>query len=131
MGERICGRLASGMGQGRHFTRLAWARAAFIDLLGIDPFPGTLNIVLDDPKQQALWARLKSEPGVRLLNSDHGPGACDARCYPVLVNGGVAAAIVVPEVPGYPPDVIEIIADANLREALAMADGDIVCVTVA
>ena len=43
-GTLIRGRLVGGIGLGRHFTRLDWARRQFIDKLGIDPFPGTLNV---------------------------------------------------------------------------------------
>ena len=42
-GEELLGRLATGSGQGKHFTRLDWAREQFLDKLGIDPFPGTME----------------------------------------------------------------------------------------
>ena len=102
MHERtILGRLATGVGQGRHFTRLDWARRQFIGKLGIDPFPGTLNVIVDGPRQMAVWADLKGRPGVRIANPGDGPDDCDARCYPVSIEGRVDAAIVVPEVADY------------------------------
>jgi len=39
-------------------------------------------------------------------------------------------AIVIPEVAGYPEDVLEIVAPANLRETLQLEDGDEITVTV-
>ena len=122
-GEVIVGRLATGIGQGRHFTRLDWARRQFIDRLGIDPFPGTVNLIVEAAESLAAWDRLKATAGVRIDNPNDGPHDCDARCYPVSIEGRIAAAIVLPEVAGYPPDQIELIAATGVREALGLADG--------
>lgn len=125
-GESIGGRLATGIGQGRHFTRLEWARAQFTAKLGIDPYPGTINVIVGEPEQLAVWTQLKDLPGVRIDNPGDGPFDCDARCYPVSIEGRIAGAIVLPEVGGYPPGQIEIIATVGVRDALGIADGDIV-----
>ena len=124
MTDEIRGRLASGIGQGRHFTRLPWAREQFVARLGIDPFPGTLNIVVDDPDSMPVWVRLRRTPGIRMENPNDGPHDCDARCYPVSVEGRIAGAIVYPEVESYPPAQIEVIAAVDLRAALGVEDGD-------
>ena len=129
-GTTIIGRLASGIGQGRHFTRLDWARRQFIQRIGIDPFPGTVNVVVDEPAQLAAWAALAATPGVRIDNPNGGPHDCDARCWPVTIEGRIAGAIVRPEVAGYPPGQIEIIASIGVREALGVTDGDVVQIAV-
>ena len=126
----IVGRLATGIGQGRHFTRLDWARRQFIEKLAIDPFPGTVNVIVDDAGSLAVWARLAAEPGVRIDNPADGPHDCDARCYLVSIEGGIDAAIVLPEVAGYPPALIEVIAAADIRDALGIADGDRVTLAI-
>lgn len=122
--ETLFGRLATGMGQGEHFTRLDWARAQFIDRLGIDPYPGTVNMIVDDPNSMPVWVRIKRTPGIRINNPGDGPHDCDARCYPVSVAGSIEGAIVVPEVDNYPSTQIEIIADISVRAALGIKDGD-------
>lgn len=126
----ISGRLATGIGQGRHFTRLEWARRQFIDRMGIDPFPGTFNVIVEGGASIAAWHRLQATPGVRIDNPGDGPHDCDARCYPVLIEDRIAAAIVLPEVAGYPPTQIEIIAAVSVREALGVADGALLRLTV-
>ena len=131
MSGEITGRLASGIGQGRHFTGLPWAREQFVARLGIDPWPGTLNIVVDDPDSMPVWVRLRRRPGIRIDNPNDGPHDCDARCYPVRVEGRIAGAIVVPEVDDYPPAQIEVIAAVDLRAALGIEDGDPVRLAVA
>lgn len=121
----IAGRVRNGLGRGAGFTSLPWAHRQFRHTLGIEPFPGTLNVALD-PAASSRWQALQSGPGLRLV-----PGQatdCAARCYPVRASAAgrspVTAAIVVPEVPGYPPDQVEVIASVPLREALAVGDGD-------
>ena len=128
--ETLVGRLATGIGQGKHFTRLGWARAQFMDRLGIDPYPGTVNVIVDDPDSMPRWVRIKREPGIRIDNPGNGPHDCDARCYPVTVAGEIKGAIVVPEVEGYPPAQVEIIASVGVRDALGIEDGDPVEVEV-
>ena len=123
-GEIIVGRLVTGMGQGRHFTRLDWARQQFVEKLGIDPFPGTLNLIVEDPKYRPAWARLKAEAGVPIDNPNDGPNDCNGRAYAVLIEGRIDAAIVVPEVPSYPPDQLELISPLGIRNTLGVADGD-------
>ena len=122
MTAKITGRVVSGAGQGAQFTQLDWARAQFIDKLGIDPFPGTLNLVLDSPDALAAWAEWKTSPGVLITPPD--ARWCDARCYPIHIAGRVHGAIILPEVNGYSSAQIEIIADVSLRERLKLKDGD-------
>ena len=123
-GEIIVGELASGLGQGRHFTRLGWARRQFIDRLGIDPFPGTINVIVSEVAALDLWTRLQRAPGIGIDNPSDGPHDCGARCYPVSIEGRIDGAIVLPEVAGYPLRQIEVIASVNVREALGLLDGD-------
>jgi CTP-dependent riboflavin kinase len=119
------GRVASGQGEGAMFTRIDWARAAFVAQLGIDPFPGTLNLTPDDA---AAWAGVRATPGIRIRAPD--PKFCDAHAWPVRLAGRIEGAIVVPEVPGYPNDKIEIVAAVGLRAALGLADGDVLALEV-
>jgi catechol 2,3-dioxygenase-like lactoylglutathione lyase family enzyme len=122
--EKIHGCLATGVGRGSHFTRLDWARRQFIDKLDIDPFPGTINVIVDDLESMSVWDQLRNAPGVRIENPNSGPNDCNARCYKVSIDGRVAAAIVLPETVDYSTNKIEIIAEIGVREALGVDDGD-------
>lgn len=121
MTEKITGRVVTGLGQGAQLTQLDWARQQFIDKLGIDPFPGTLNVMVDASDANT-WQRWKAAPGVEIVppNADW----CSARAYPIRVAGRVNGAIIFPEVNGYAPTQIEIIANVSLRETLQLNDGD-------
>lgn len=109
----------TGRGEAANFTRLEWVRAWLLREMGIDPYPGTLNLVLDADDRRAWTSRGAGER--RLEPPD--PQWCGARCHAVRVNDMLPAAIVVPEVPEYPPDQVEIVASIALREALSLSDG--------
>jgi CTP-dependent riboflavin kinase len=57
----------------------------------IDPFPGTINLIVDDSESRKVWNRLKGTPGVRIDNPNDGPHDCDARCYPVSIDRQIDA----------------------------------------
>jgi HAD superfamily hydrolase (TIGR01509 family) len=117
----IEGRLARGLGQAAHFTRLEWVRRQLSDLAGIDPFPGTVNLTLDDERHRLRWADWRRQAGLRLDPAE--PSFCAASCYPVRVEGRIPAAIVVPHVDGYPPDKVELVAALPLCRHLALEAG--------
>ncbi len=123
---RIRGRVATGLGLAVSFTGADWARRGFIELVGVDPYPGTLNLKVTEADSLAAWAELKATPGHHLPAPD--ADSCDARLYPVTLGRGVTGAIVLPEVPGYPADQVEIIAAVHLRKALSLADGDVIII---
>lgn len=125
----LAGQVRTGLGQGAGFTALDWARAQFLEHCGIDPHPGTLNIVLEDPGHRATWAAMRRRPAPIVRPPT--PEACDATLYPVAIGGsnplghahGLTGAVVLPDVDGYPDDQLEIIAAVNLREHFGLSDG--------
>ena len=129
-GEQLIGRLATGIGMGTSFTQLPWAKEQFIDRVGVDPFPGTINVIVDDPEAMPVWVRLKQTTGIRMDNPDDGPHDCDAKCWLVSINGKIDGAIVYPLVDAYPPAQVEVIAPVGVRDALRIEDGDTVTLTI-
>ncbi len=118
----FAGRVVSGWGQGASFTQLDWARTQFVHRLGIDPYPGTLNLILDAAADLQVWNELRATPGIPITALE--AGRCNARCYPVRVGNQVPGAIVLPEVRDYREDEVEVIAALPLRETLSLVDGD-------
>src|SRR5512143_1298843 len=94
------GHLVNGLGQAAYFTQLDWVRYQLIESVGIDPFPGTLNLELGDDVSLARWRQWQSMPGHTLESAD--AAFCKARCYPVQVAGRVPAAVLLPGVADYP-----------------------------
>ncbi|HEY3115172.1 MAG TPA: DUF120 domain-containing protein [Chloroflexota bacterium] len=118
----IHGAVTSGVGAAVGFTELPWARTQFETKLGLRPVPGTFNVRLQ-PGDEAIWNRIRAKPGIEITPE---PGACLSYCYPVRVNGSLPGAVIHPEVPGYPNDIVEVLSDIHLRSALEVGDGDTV-----
>lgn len=97
--------------------------------MGIDPYPGTLNLILDAPAALGAWVRLRTNSGYLVTPSDS--QWCNARCYPVRIAGKLPGAIILPEVPDYPEAQVEIIAALPLRRRLSLTDGDLLSVEIA
>ena len=122
----LTGRLVSGQGVARHYTREEWARAAFMAAAGIDPFPGTLNLSVPDSSERQRWVACRGQAGILLSAPD--PSFCHGRLFRASVSSGstgrsTEGAVVVPMVPVYPEDQLEIIASVGLRVALGVEDG--------
>lgn len=105
---------------------LDWVRAALEERLGFTPFPATLNLRPVSAADRRLWRAVREEAGIPLLPGER--GFCAARLYRVEIRAGEraapAAAVLVPEVEGYPEDKIEVVAPLRLKDALGVSDGD-------
>lgn len=117
----IEGRLVRGLGQAAGFTHLTWVRRQLIELAGIDPHPGTVNLALGDDTNRTRWRNWRERPGHAMTPAD--PAFCSARCYPVRIEGRVPAAVVLPEIAGYPEDKLELVAALPVRLHLSLGDG--------
>ena len=129
-GEKLIGRLATGIGMGTTFTQLDCAKDQFRSRVGIDPFPGTINVIVDDPDSMPVWVRVKRTDGIHMDNPNDGPHDCDAKCWRVSINDEIDGAIVFPLVDGYPPAQVEVIAAVGIRDAFGIEDGDTVTLTL-
>jgi riboflavin kinase len=121
----LCGRVFSGEGEGEKFVDLPWVKRQIEAKLGFIPYSGTLNLRLSE----------ESVKRRKLLEKAHSIKVCPAEgyCNGVLIKasiGTLECVIVVPEIAGYPMNVLEIIASVNLREKLQLEDGAEVAVSV-
>jgi HAD superfamily hydrolase (TIGR01549 family) len=118
--EAIEGKLVRGLGRAAELTQLDWVCRQLIDLVGIDPHPGTVNLAVGDTADRT---RLQSWRGL----SGHAiepqeKGFCHMRCHPVLIAGQVPGALLLPEVPDYPEDKVELVAALPIRRHLSLRE---------
>ena len=123
----IEGVLRDGLRVAAGFTELPWVREQFRRKLGLEIWPGTVNLQVQDPAGLAALARLRAGGGVPIDPPD--AGYCVGRCFPARI-GGLPAAVVVPHVADYPADKLELIAAVHVRDALGLQPGDRVAVTI-
>ena len=105
------GTVFSGKGEGKKFIGLPWVKSQIKEKLDFSPYTGTLNI------------RLNSESaGKKILLGNEGAiwiepqtGYCPGVMFKAQI-GDLDVAVVVPKIPNYPSDVLEVIAPVCLRE---------------
>lgn len=126
----LTGHVITGLGEGQYYTTIKGYHDQFVNLLGFEPYPGTLNIKLE---QESIGCRtllnMKDKvtiEGFTSRNRTFGGG----RCFPVSLGNGTRGAIMIPDRTHYPDDIIEIISTENLREHLGLKDGSKITVIV-
>lgn len=118
------GKVFSSTKKGQTYVSLPWVKKQIKEKLGFNPFVGTLNL------------RLQNQPSINELHEADGimitpeNGYCTAKCFKALVNKKVEGAVILPDVPDYPNEVLEVLAPVNLRKTLNLNDGDSVEVLV-
>lgn len=121
------GIVQSGVGEGAYFVGLAWVRMGVRELIGIEPYAGTLNVRLADAGMLGRWREIRQRPGLLLKPPPTAP--CGGQLFSVVV-GDVPAAVVVPDVTRYGDDLLEVIAAVHLRTRLGLRDGDMVTLSL-
>ncbi|MEA2090217.1 MAG: DUF120 domain-containing protein [Thermoproteota archaeon] len=121
----IKGTVISGEGAGTKFVKLPWVKKQFIQKLGFNPYPGTLNLRL--PAETKVKDLMGEAKGVQIKPAE---GFFRGKCFKALVMKRVKGVVVTPEVPGYPADLLEVLAPVNLRKVLQLKDGEKVQVTI-
>lgn len=124
----IKGTLVEGLKESGLFMGIPWVKEQFLEKLGIDPYPGTLNLEINDPQDLDTLKEVKTRTGIEILPMEQ--GFCSATCFHVLINGRVKGAIVIPLVDDYPESKLEIIAEERLKDRLSLQVGDIVVIEI-
>jgi riboflavin kinase len=117
----LSGTVFSGSGNGRKFMCLPWVKRQIEEKLGFSPYPGTLNLHLN--KENTKKKNLLEIANGIIIEPQAGycPGVLFKACL-----GSLKCAVVVPKVPNYPSDVLEIISPVYLRKYLKLVEGSLV-----
>lgn len=114
----------SGSGEGAYYISLPKYFKQIEEKLGFKPYPGTLNIKLNEDFLRKR-SFIDNSKGIKIEGFEEGgkkfgPG----KCFPAIINGKIKGAIIIPEKTRYNSSVIEIISKEYLRGALNIKDGD-------
>ena len=116
----VKGKISKGLGEGAYYISQEGYVEQLKEIFGIDPFPGTLNVVLKD-NDSPLLELLKRGPGIRVEGFRSGErtfGAC--MCYACQVNGE-NGIIMVPKRTLH-KNTLEIVSQKKLRDVLDLKD---------
>ncbi|OYT29919.1 MAG: hypothetical protein B6U94_07325, partial [Thermofilum sp. ex4484_79] len=129
----IKGVVITGLGEGKYYMSIREYREGFRKALGFYPYPGTLNLKLDE---EAILKKKILEQGNGIIIQGFqksGRSFCKVKCYKALIMrdeireyGGVLLI----EKTKHPENILEVIAPCYLREKMFLEDGDIVEVLI-
>jgi riboflavin kinase len=122
----VKGKVFSGGGEGAKFIALPWVRKQIAEKLGFTPYSGTLNLKITEADVNLK----KSLKNARSIEISPAEGFCRGKCFNAYFMNTLKCAIVIPEVENYPEDIIEVIAQVNLREKFKLKDGDVIEVKI-
>jgi len=125
------GVLFTGLGEGAYYVTRDGYRRQFIEKLGFDPYPGTLNLKLTTEYDMKTQSELEAYPGIEIEGfKDESRTFGSVRCYPAIINNKVKGAVLCALRSHYNSSVLEVIAPAFLRSRLKLKDGNKVKVEV-
>ena len=125
------GVLFTGLGEGAYYVTRDKYRKQFIEKLGFDPYPGTLNLKLTSEYDTKARSELETYPGIEIEGfKDESRTFGNVRCYPVVINNKRKGAVIFALRSHYNSSVLEIIAPTYLRSELKLKDGHKVKVEV-
>jgi riboflavin kinase len=114
----------TGLGEGAYYTSKEIYKKQFIEKLGFDPYPGTLNLKLTTDYDLKTRMELEAYPAIEIQGfktEDRTFG--DIKCYPAIIDNKVKGALLSAMRSHYDSSVLEIIAPVNLRKQLKLKDG--------
>lgn len=121
----------TGLGEGAYYVTRDHYRRQFMEKLGFDPYPGTLNLKLVTDYDIKTYSELESYPAIEVegfKNENRTFGS--VRCYPAIMENKFKGALVSALRSHYNSSVVEIISPICLRKALDLKDGHKVKVEV-
>jgi riboflavin kinase len=125
------GVLFSGLGEGAYYVTRDEYRKQFIEKLGFDPYPGTLNLKLTSDYDMKTRSELETYPSVEVHGfknetRTYGP----VKCFPAIINNKIKGAVLSALRSHYDSSVLEIISSEFIRSKLKLKDGNKVKVEI-
>ncbi len=124
------GIVVSGSGEGKYFLSLEGYRRQIKKRLGFEPYPGTLNVLLDDESVERKALLVLRKPIMIEGFMENGRRYGEVLAFPAKVGEVWPSAVIMPTRTHHPPSIVEVIAPVMLRKVLNLNDGDEIIIKV-
>jgi len=118
------GTVFSGLGEGAYYVSQPGYKKQFIEKLGFEPYPGTLNLRVRKEDQEEVRV-LEASPFILIEGFTNGGRSFGpAKCIHGKIQDRATGALILPVRTHYSGDVVELISPDYLRKLLHLKDGD-------
>ena len=125
------GTLVSGMGEGAYYMGLSGYTKQFKSKIGYVPFPGTLNVRLNQKIHQEAIKQFEILDGIRIKSFSDGKRTYGwVKCFSARLNDTVKCQLIMLERTHHDDTIVELISDVCLRDTAKLKDGSKVTITV-
>jgi riboflavin kinase len=125
------GTIISGMGEGAYYMSMKGYTKQFKSKLGYIPFPGTLNVKLNDKKFTEAKRELDTHQGIMINGFSDGKRTYGwVKCYPAKINSTVDGMMITLERTHYDDSIIELISKTNIKKTAKLSNGSSISIRV-
>ena len=125
------GTLISGMGEGAYYMGLKGYTKQFQSKIGYVPFPGTLNVRLDQKIHQEAIKQFETLDGIKINSFSDGKRTYGwVKCFAAKLNNSTNCELIVLERTHHDDSIIELISKSCLRKTAKLKDGSKVSIKI-
>ena len=125
------GTLVSGMGEGAYYMGLKGYTKQFKSKIGYVPFPGTLNIKLEQKIHQEAIKQFETLEGMKIKSFSDGKRTYGwVKCFSAKLNNSVNCQLIMLERTHHDDSIIELISKVCLREKAKLKEGSKVSIKI-
>ncbi len=127
----IKGTLVSGMGEGAYYMGLKGYTKQFQSKIGYVPFPGTLNVRLDQKIHQEAIKQFETLNGIKIKSFSDGKRTYGwVKCFTAKLNNSSNCELIILERTHHDDSIIELISKSCLRKTAKLKDGSKVSIKI-
>ena len=119
----ITGTITSGMGEGAYYMSMKGYTKQFKSKLGYIPFPGTLNVQLEEKKFSESISHLSNYEGIKIDSFSDGKRTFGwVKCFKSKINNKIDCELILLERTHHDTTIVEFIAKNSIRKSLKIGN---------
>ena len=125
------GTLVSGMGEGAYYMGLKGYTKRFQSKIGYVPFPGTLNVRLDQKIHQEAIKQFETLEGIKIKSFSDGKRTYGwVKCFSAKLNNSINCELIILERTHHDDSIIELISKTCIRKTGKLKDNSKITINI-